>query len=168
MALNQSQTAYFDACAKEVLAAQGVRRMEEFVQHGETSRLRHSAAVAYVSFYLSCRLPVRMDQKSLITGALLHDYYLYDWHVKDGRKGLHGLRHPRCALENAQRDFALNSKERDIILHHMWPLTLRLMPRSREAALVSAADKLCSVVETLRLYKLFPSLRGQRLYQSNR
>lgn len=36
-----------------------------------------------------------------------------------------------------------------IITTHMWPLTLRFVPRSREAVLVCMADKYCSTLETV-------------------
>ena len=78
--------------------------------------------------------------------ALLHDYFLYDWHDKDPSHRLHGFTHPRRALENAAADWELTDRERDIILHHMFPLT-PLPPRSREAWLVCLADKLCAVQE---------------------
>ena len=59
---------------------------------------------------------------------------------------LHGFTHPRRALENAAADWELTDRERDIILHHMFPLT-PLPPRSREAWVVCLADKLCAVQE---------------------
>lgn len=31
---------------------------------------------------------------------------------------------PKSALQNAEKEFLLNDKEKDIILKHMWPVTL--------------------------------------------
>ena len=53
------------------------------------------------------------------------------------------------ALLNASTRFSLTDKEKDIIAHHMWPLNLTKVPRSREALLVCLVDKYCSTVETL-------------------
>ncbi len=48
---------------------------------------------------------------------MLHDLFLYDWRKKqDDRKGLHAFTHPKTAYKNASKLFALNEKEKDIIL----------------------------------------------------
>jgi uncharacterized protein len=92
-----------------------------------------------------------------VRGALLHDFFLYDWHIPDKTRRWHGFTHPRIALENAKKYFKLNEKEKDIILNHMWPLTVKF-PRSREAFIVCIADKICSIIETLEF------LHGYHLY----
>ena len=61
----------------------------------------------------------------------------------------HGFSHAHTALLNASTRFSLTDKEKDIIAHHMWPLNLTKVPRSREALLVCLVDKYCSTVETL-------------------
>jgi hypothetical protein len=83
-----------------------------------------------------------------VRGALLHDYFLYDWHEKDGGHRLHGFRHPAFALYNASKDFSLNRKERNIIARHMFPLTV-LPPRCLEAWIVCFVDKYCAFSETM-------------------
>ena len=55
--------------------------------------------------------------------------------------------HPEIAAENAARDFGLDQKEQSIIRTHMWPLTLFHVPASREAWIVTIADKLCGAGE---------------------
>ena len=92
---------------------------------------------------------MKVDEKALLTGALLHDFYLYDWHKKNDRHGLHGYTHPDTACKNARHYFHINKKEQDIIRTHMWPLTLTKVPKSREAMIVCLADKYVSTVETL-------------------
>ena len=44
------------------------------------------------------------DKGSLVRGALLHDYFLYDWHQPHKEYGLHGFTHPSTALRNAVQD----------------------------------------------------------------
>ena len=50
------------------------------MQHGTTSIYRHSLNVAYTSLWMMERWQIRLEPKSLVRGALLHDYFLYDWH----------------------------------------------------------------------------------------
>lgn len=118
------------------------------MQHGTTSIYRHSLNVAYTSLWMMERWQIRLEPKSLVRGALLHDYFLYDWHEKDGGHRLHGFRHPAFALYNASKDFSLNRKERNIIARHMFPLTV-LPPRCLEAWIVCFVDKYCAFSETM-------------------
>lgn len=152
MKLTHEENIYFAGCAAEILSSETVRSMDRFMQHGGFSTLQHSISVAYYSYWLCRRLHLKVDARSLIRGALLHDLFLYDWHIHRPVKGLHGLTHPYTALRNAQRLFALNETERDIIVSHMWPLTGRV-PRRRETAVVCAVDKWRAVAEMLRLAK---------------
>ena len=140
--------AVLDAQGAEVLSFPRMQQERRFIQHGRIDCYTHSVAVAYVSAWIALRLHIRVDQKSLIRGALLHDYFLYDWH--DGEPGhrLHGFYHARRALENAARDFALTPIERDVIAKHMFHLNLR-PPVFRESVILCIADKLCAADETL-------------------
>ena len=54
-----------------------------FVQHGNTSVMKHCISVAYVSLMIAKKLHIKVDRKALVRGALLHDYFLYDWHEKN-------------------------------------------------------------------------------------
>lgn len=122
---------------------------DEFTQHGDTSCLLHSVAVAYYSYKLALKLGRdRFNIPELVRGALLHDYFLYDWHVQAFHEnGLHGFSHPYTAFQNANRDFMLTKLERDIIRKHMFPLTLDQVPMYRESVIVSLIDKWCSSYE---------------------
>ena len=77
----------------------------------------------------------------------MHDYFLYDWHSNPS-VSWHGYRHPRIALENAEKDVFLNKKEKNMILRHMFPLT-PVPPVHKEGWIICLADKLCSVRETV-------------------
>lgn len=134
---------------RQMLRHREVRRMREYAQHGTTSTLAHSISVARMSFWMSRRLPWKFRTQSLIRGAMLHDFYLYDWHKPEEAERLHGFRHPKIALQNARKYFRINKIEENVIASHMWPLTLLEAPRCREAALVCLADKLCSLKETI-------------------
>lgn len=101
-------------------------QMKQFIQHGDVSTYDHCLLVAYYSFLWMRKLHIRCSEDELIRGALLHDYYLYDWHEKEKWHRMHGFRHPGFALSNAQRDFELSEKEKEIIRKHMWPLSIPL------------------------------------------
>ena len=126
-----------------------VQQMKGFTQHGKVTTYDHCQRVAERCFWLSRRLGWRVDEKALVTGALLHDFYLYDWHKERPGGKLHGFTHPAAACENAQKLFRIGKKEQGIIRSHMWPLTLFHAPACREAWLVSMADKWCSLEETI-------------------
>ena len=93
------------------------------------------------------QLKVEMEQ--LIRGALLHDYFLYDWHNQLTPHHLHGFFHPGVALRNASMDVELTPIEHDIIKKHMFPLTL-VPPKYLESWIVCWIDKKCSARETLQ------------------
>ena len=134
----------------DILRSDGMQQEREYMQHGSVSVYRHSVSVAYLSLYLARRWDISVDERALIRGALLHDYFLYDWHVPDPAHRWHGFHHAQKALENAARDFHLGPIERDIIKKHMFPLNLAA-PRYRESVLVCVADKICAVGETFSL-----------------
>ena len=158
--MTQQEQAYFTECAASVLSHKIVQEMKRYPQHGQTNALCHMVSVAWRAYSravdLQNRFSVQFDLRSLIRGALLHDLFLYDWHDPTSNDGLHGFRHPVRALKNAETLFKLNPKERNIIVSHMWPLTITRIPRCREAAIVCLSDKLCALYETvLKDKKLF-------------
>lgn len=148
--------------AKELLTRGGdilldprAQQMKNFTQHGNTSVFEHCVSVAKFSLlmaqYLEKRFKVEFDKDSLVRAALLHDYFLYDWHDKSiPGHNIHGFTHPRTACMNADRDFGLNEVEKDIISKHMYPLTF-MPPKHRESVLVMLADKYCAICETFKI-----------------
>lgn len=154
MKLSYEQRRYFRERLKEWEHSERVKEMRDYIQHGHTSTYKHCISVAYYSYLLSLKLPIKMNQESLIKGALLHDFYLYDWHEK-GHQKLHGFFHPKKALENAKLYYELTPIEEDIIAKHMWPLTITKMPRCREAILICLVDKYCSFGETIYLERFW-------------
>ena len=113
---------------------------------------RHSVAVAYVSFYIAEKYRIRVNCHALIRGALLHDYFLYDWHEKDDSHKWHGFYHAGKALQNAMEDFELSEIEKETIRRHMFPLN-PIPPCCREAWIVTLADKICSGGETVEGFR---------------
>lgn len=132
----------------DILASANMQLEKQFMQHGNVSVFDHSVAVACTCIWLADRLRIRVDERALVRGALLHDYFLYDWHVPDKSHRWHGFFHAGKALANASRDFTLGKIERDMIARHMFPLNITL-PRYRESVILCIADKLCATEETV-------------------
>ena len=146
--MSREQLELFKAILSETYMNSRLSESKKFIQHGDTSIYDHSVSVAYNSYRLARFLGIRVDEKSLIRGALLHDYFLYDWHMHDGgTHRWHGFRHPGKALNNAVKEFELSDVEMDLIKRHMFPLT-PVPPRHREGLLVCLVDKACSISET--------------------
>ncbi|MDD6455173.1 MAG: HD domain-containing protein [Lachnospiraceae bacterium] len=120
----------------------------DYIQHGTVSVYEHCLSVTRCSCHIARLLRIPIDRRSLIRGALLHDYFLYDWHEKGGDHRLHGFHHPARALKNAREDFNLTNVESNIILRHMFPL-VPVPPTFREGWIVCLADKVCATKETL-------------------
>ncbi len=123
-----------------------VQEMRIYPHHGQVSCFDHSFNVSYSSFILSRMLG--LDYYSAARGALLHDFFLYDWHKERKSEQLHGFAHPRIALDNAESMFKLNYIEKDIILKHMFPITWP-PPIYRESWLVSVLDTCCTIAEVI-------------------
>jgi uncharacterized protein len=138
---------FFRDNIEEFLSNPNYRRMNDYVCHGKYTLLDHSLRVTLLAYSIAKRRNRKVDYQSLIRGSMLHDYYLYDWHRKNEGHRLHGYRHPGFSLRNAKRDFPVNKKERNMILSHMFPLTLFPLPHSKEAWILTLADKVCAKKE---------------------
>ena len=134
-----------------------------YIQHGTTTVFAHSIRVARLSLRLAKRLHLKVNDRALLRGALLHDYFLYDWHEKDPTHRLHGLFHAGTALKNAKKDFRLNKIEENIIARHMFPIN-PIFPRYKEAWIVCLADKYCAAEETIG--SLFSGRRTKRRHRT--
>ncbi len=126
------------------MASPVVRQMRNFQHHYRVTCLQHSVSVAYLSFLIVRQLGG--DARATARGGLLHDLFLYDRREKDSHQGLHGIVHPRIALDNARRHFVLSELEEEIILSHMFPLGTSL-PHHLESVAVCLVDKFCAVNE---------------------
>ena len=130
---------------------------QDIVHHFRTNVFRHSISVARLSLKIAEKLHLKVNEEDLLTGALLHDYFLYDWHEKKLHHKLHGFIHAKIAADNAKRDYNINDKVYNIIYSHMFPLNLTHIPRCKEAWIVTIADKYVALKEQSAILKeLFP------------
>lgn len=139
----------FLSCVDDLIGTPQVQSMRALPHHPGVNCYEHSVFVAYTAFRIARRYG--LDYRACARAGLLHDLYLYRWNDRSAHPGNQCLDHPVLALRNASALTRLSGKERNIILAHMWPLSLYL-PRSREAWAVSFADKLCATVETLGVW----------------
>lgn len=141
---------------REIILKDEAQQMKDYVQHGTTSVFEHAVSVTKYSLIIATILEnsifkFKIDRRSLVRGALLHDFFLYDWHKpSEKRYGLHGYTHPAIACKNAMEHFDLNEIEQDIIKRHMFPLTV-IWPRNIEGWIVCIADKWCAACETFKI-----------------
>lgn len=138
---------FFDII-KDVISNDTVKQMKNYRQHCNTSCYKHCMQVAYFT-YIACK-KLKLDYVSATRGAMLHDLFLYDWRKKYRDidiSGLHAFIHPRIALKNASEIFDLNDIEKDVIVKHMWPVTLNF-PKYRESYIVTIMDKYSACLET--------------------
>ena len=124
-----------------------IEENKNYIQHGDVTVFDHCIAVAEYSCRIAEFLHLSVNRKVLIRGALLHDYFLYDWHDNANGPHWHGITHPGTALHTASEDWKLTPVERELIKKHMFPLT-PIPPTCREAWLVCLADKICAAKET--------------------
>lgn len=138
---------------KEILASDNMKREKRFIQHANVSTYEHSIGVATMSLTLAAIFRVKVDKVSLVRGALLHDFFLYDWHDKTAMPKAHAYLHPLIAFDNAKKEFRLNAIEKNIIQAHMFPLSI-VVPKYKESWIVVMADKICAMNEIVSNLKL--------------
>ncbi|MGN1317414.1 MAG: HD domain-containing protein [Lachnospirales bacterium] len=141
----------------DILKSEGMKSEKEFIQHGNISVYEHSFLVAVKCVEIADFLGLPIDIKSLVRGALLHDYFLYDWHKPSKSHIFHAFTHSSCALKNAECDFSLNDIEKNMIKSHMFPIN-PFFPRYTESMILCLADKISATEETvsgffIKLYK---------------
>lgn len=141
-----SQETEFLEIIEELITNETVQQMKNFRQHYQTSCYDHCYLAAYYC-YIICK-KYNLDYCSATRAAMLHDLFLYDWRERQPtRKGLHAFTHGKTAMDNACQLFDLNEKEKDIILKHMWPVTIAF-PNSIEGFILTFVDKYCAMSET--------------------
>ena len=125
-----------------------VQSMKQYIQHGNTTTYEHVMKVTETCFKVNRRWRLNADEEILMSAAVLHDFYLYDWHEDSDDHRLHGFFHAHKAAVNAKKYFDISHKAYKAIESHMWPLTLRKIPTSKEAWILCLSDKWCALAET--------------------
>ena len=136
---------YFEY-VKDLLDNEVVSEMKKFRHHYSTTCYQHCLNVSYYN-YIVCK-KLGLNAKAAARAGMLHDLFLYDWRDEPRKKGElpHGFTHPRIALENAKEHFELDKVEEDMIIKHMWPLTVKL-PKYAESYVIVMIDKYAAMLE---------------------
>jgi len=134
---------------EDIITSSQVQSMRNIPHHIGMTCYEHSVFVSYISFRIARKMG--LDHVAAARGGLLHDLYLYNSDEREALGFSHCFIHPELALKNAASLCCLSEKEENIILSHMWPLA-KTAPKSREAFVVSFADKYCATAETMRIW----------------
>ena len=147
----------FYECIRDIMEHPVVLLMKKFPHHCDTNCYQHCMNVAYYNYQI-CKV-LGLDAKAAARAGMLHDLFLYDWREHAAKTGdhFHGLTHPKVALRRAEKYFDLNDMEKDIILKHMWPLTI-IPPKYFESYIICLTDKYCGACEITDHYsgKIMP------------
>lgn len=139
----------FIMLSRDILRSDEFKQMQKYKSHVNSTLYRHSVKVAYLCFAHCKKRNIRLDFKELVSGALLHDYYLYNLHEKGKHHNLHWIKHPKIALKNATTKYNTLSKvQRDMIKNHMFPLTLS-PPKTKAGWLICYYDKVSAIDDLL-------------------
>ena len=137
----------------DLLRNENVKLMKTFNHHGRINTHFHSVYVSYSVLKMSNALKVN-NKKEIVRAALLHDFYLYDWHIEKHEEK-HAWYHPKAAVANIEKIFGdLNDMQRDMILRHMFPLSLQ-PPNSVGGWILTLCDKHCANEDIFGVSKRF-------------
>lgn len=140
-----------------------INKMKEIPMHRGSNCYIHSFKVAKLSIHKAIKRRANYNLKNVLIASVLHDYYLYDWREHRELRKKHGKRHPLIAEANASRDFHISSEVSEIIKTHMWPLTPKYYPKTREAKLVNYVDDIVATREFMTCKKHKKKKEGKYL-----
>ncbi len=153
----QSERVYIDAFLEytsDLLRNPLVQGMTQYHHHRAIDTHYHSMFVAYRVLKLCTLLNVTQDRREIVRAALLHDFYLYEWYTEKHDEN-HIYYHPKESVRNIEAHFgALTPMQRNMILSHMFPLSVE-KPHCVGAWLLTAADKQCASEDYLHVSHRF-------------
>ena len=132
------------AIVQDILEDSNFDKMGEIVHHG-LDRKSHSIRVSYYSYKITKAL--HLDYEACARAGLLHDFFFVDNKKSGVITRLETLvNHPKYALENASESFLLSEKEKDIIVSHMFPVSIKI-PKYAEGWIVDLVDDVVALAE---------------------
>ncbi len=130
----------------DILEHDEFSKTKDIVHHG-MNRYDHSLRVSYYSYKIAKVL--KLDEEEVARGALLHDFFLDNNRDVNLRERVSLLiNHPKYALDKASQHFDLTEKQKDMIVSHMWPVSIRA-PRYLESWIVDLTDNYVAIAEAM-------------------
>ena len=127
-----------------------IQKMKDIPMHRGSNCYEHCFKVARKAIRHALKYHYKkVNLEVVLIGAMLHDYYLYDWRSDRSKRKKHARKHTYIASENASRDFDVSKKVKKVIETHMWPINIKDFPKSKEARIVSVSDKAVTIGEAL-------------------
>ena len=150
MKLTEKQKEKLETIYQSFLNDEKILKMKEISMHRGSNCYEHSFKVAKHAMKIALRGHKKnLNLETLLIGAILHDYYLYDWRKDRSKLKRHTKSHPYIASENASRDFDISQEIKKIIETHMWPINIKDFPETKEARIVDIADNNVAMCEAL-------------------
>ena len=150
MYLSPEQKEKLESIYQSFLNDEKILRMKEFSMHRGSNCYEHTFKVVKRAIHhVEISSKKNINSEVVLVGAILHDYYLYDWRVDRSKLKGHAKHHVQIALENASKDFDISKEVKEVIGTHMWPINIKNYPKSREAKIVSINDKMVALCEAL-------------------
>ena len=158
MIISEEEKKRLEDIYQSFLNDEKIKRMQEIPMHFGSNCYVHSFKVAKLSIKKALKKK-SANLENILVGAILHDYYLYDWRKDKEKKKNHG-KHPFVAVENATRDFHINEEVKRIIACHMYPMNKEYKPTTIEEKIVAKCDTKVATIEFLSSSK-----HKRRVYQ---
>lgn len=146
--MKKGSNSEFNYIIKDILSNERVNKMKNYMQHCNISCYDHCLSVSFLCYKMCKKL--NLDYISASRAAMLHDFFLYDWR-KNKMFTFHAYKHGKIAYNNAIKEFKLNDIEKDMIINHMWPVTI-MPPKYKEGYILTIADKICATKEIIDYY----------------
>ena len=163
MKLTKEQKEHLENIYQTFLHDEKILKMKEVPMHRGSNCYLHSFKVAKLAIKRTLRHK-KGNLYTILLGSILHDYYLYDWRVDKSKMRHHLGSHPYVAAENAERDFGIHAPIKKVIQSHMWPVNFKDFPRTKEARIISNADKTIYLKEIV-CSKRFKKKREEKYYK---
>lgn len=163
MKISVEEKASLENIYQSFLHDEKVLRMKDIPMHRGSNCYLHSFKVAKLAIKRALRHK-KVDLKVVLIASILHDYYLYDWRKDRRQLKHHGKRHPFVASNNAKEDFDVSEPVRKAIESHMWPINIKEFPKTKEARIVTLADKAVCTKESMSTSS-FKKKREEKYYQ---
>lgn len=152
MKISEEQKRELEEIYQQFLHDEKILKMKEIPMHRGSNCYEHCFKVARLAVKRALRHK-KVSLEVVLLASILHDYYLYDWRKNRELLKHHGKLHPGIAAENAERDFGISPVIQKAIRSHMWPINFKDFPKTKEARILSLADKAVCTREALTSIK---------------